>query len=462
MPPTPAPLNRAVDALDRLLPRGAGVLVALSGGPDSVLVLRAAAARRDAGGGPVEAAHLHHGLRGADADADQAFCADLCARLDVPLHHRRLAWPDGAAPGEAELRDARRAYLLETLAHRPALAAVALGHHADDQAETVLMRLFRGAGPDGLRAMAPRDGPLVRPLLDWTRAEVEAALADLGQAARTDATNRGDANLRARLRRDLFPVLRDLFGDAAVSGPARTAAIVTRDAAALDRLAADRLAAWRARGVPADALPLPEAAALPAGLLLRMVRRLVADRAPGPSPLTEARLATLAAWLPDARSGSVLELSGGWRAEREQDRVRLTRDEDPAPRRPPRPRARPGLPPDLDPRAPEAGLEPPGGRWRLALPAAALRGAPRLRRWRDGDRLRPFGLDGSKKVSDLLREARVPAARRGAVWLVEDDAGPLWLVGLVRDERTRWLPPVDEAVTLTVDFREYVPLPHAD
>lgn len=462
MPPTPPALDRAVHALERLLPAGAGVLVALSGGPDSVLLLRAAVLRRDAGGGAVETAHLHHGLRGADADADADFCARLCAALDVPLHLHRLEWPADAAPGEAALRDARRAFLLDVLGRRGGLAAVATGHQADDQAETVLMRLFRGTGPDGLAGIPARSGPFVRPLLDLTRREVETALAALGQDARRDPTNHGDANLRARLRRDLRPVLDRLFGDAAVLGPVRTAAVAARDAAALDQVAAARIAAWRRAGAPADALPLPEAAELPAGLLLRVVRRLVTEREPGPSPLTEARLAALAAWLPAARSGSVLELPGGWRVEREPAQLRVRRDGTAPPPAPPLLRAAPGLPPDLDPLAPEAGLDPPEGRWRLALPAAALHGVPRLRAWRPGDRLRPFGLDGRKKVSDLLQEARVPRARRDGVWLVEDDAGPLWLVGLARDERTRWLPPVDGAVTLTVDSRERDPLPDAD
>ncbi|HPF34404.1 MAG TPA: tRNA lysidine(34) synthetase TilS [Candidatus Krumholzibacteria bacterium] len=463
MPPSPASLTRAVVDLDRLLPSGAGVLVALSGGPDSVLLLRAAAARRDSGGGPVEAAHLHHGLRGADADADAAFCADLCARLGIPLHRESLAWPPGAAPGEAALRDARHAFLRRVLADRPPLAAVALGHHADDQAETVLLRLFRGTGPDGLRAMAPRRGSWVRPLLRWTRAEVEAVLTTLDQPWRIDATNVGDANLRARLRRDLVPVLREIFGPSALAGPARTAAIAARDAAALDRLAAARRRAWDRRGLPTDALPWPIAAHLPPALLLRVVRRIVAEREPGPSPLTEERLTALAAWLPGSGAGTALELGAGWRAVRSQDLLRIVRgDATVAPRPRPRLHTAPGVPADLDPCAPEAGLAPPDDRWRLALPAAALRGRARLRPWRPGDRLRPIGLDGTKKVSDLLREARVPRDRRGDVLLVEDDDGPLWLVGLARDERTRWLPHTDEAVTLTVGFRDADARPDAD
>jgi len=101
--------------------------------------------------------------------------------------------------------------------------------------------------------------------------------------------------------------------------------------------------------------------------------------------------------------------------------------------------------------APEPGRPASGAdEWRLTLPAAALRGTPRLRPWRPGDRIVPFGMEGRKKISDLLRESAVPARERPDVLLVEDDEGPLWLVGLARAERTRLLPSTATAVTLLV------------
>ena len=88
--------------------------------------------------------------------------------------------------------------------------------------------------------------------------------------------------------------------------------------------------------------------------------------------------------------------------------------------------------------------------WRLTLPADALQGEPRLRRWREGDRFVPLGMTGHKKVSDLLREARIPARIRHVQHVVEDDAGPLWLAGVARAERTRMLPSTETAVTLLI------------
>jgi tRNA(Ile)-lysidine synthetase-like protein len=93
--------------------------------------------------------------------------------------------------------------------------------------------------------------------------------------------------------------------------------------------------------------------------------------------------------------------------------------------------------------------------WRLVCPASALRGNLRVRGWRRGDRLRPLGLGGGKKVSDLLREARVPASHRGGVLIVDDDEGILWVVGLARDERTRLLPDSGGTVTISVIRRNY-------
>ncbi|NTV03405.1 tRNA lysidine(34) synthetase TilS, partial [bacterium] len=204
--PTALP-PRALPELARLLRAAAGpdsdreaepgVLVALSGGADSTALLRLAVLHRERSGAPVEAAHLDHALRGAEAEADADFCRALCRDLDVPLHLRRedprpLAAVRGRGLEEAA-RALRREFLAGVLDARPALAACATGHHRDDQAETVLIRLFRGTGPDGLQGIRPRAGRFIHPLLGCGRDEIEAWLAALGQTWRRDATNDDEA-----------------------------------------------------------------------------------------------------------------------------------------------------------------------------------------------------------------------------------------------------------------------------
>jgi tRNA(Ile)-lysidine synthase len=181
---------------------GPGV-VGVSGGPDSVALLRALVA---AGAGPVAVAHVNHRLRGSESDADEAFVRDLAAGLGLPCHVLRLDPGSLAGNREAAARRARYDWFA-TLGG----SWVATGHTADDQAETVLHRLVRGTGVQGLRGIAAvRRGPVpvVRPLLGVGRADVLAYLADLGQPYRTDATNADPGLTRNRIRHDLLPLLR--------------------------------------------------------------------------------------------------------------------------------------------------------------------------------------------------------------------------------------------------------------
>jgi tRNA(Ile)-lysidine synthase len=198
----------------------AGLVLAVSGGPDSVALLRAVLAAPAGRRIPVVVAHLNHGLRGADSDADAAFVAELCDRLrtESPLLQFRGERLDVAAHArahhanlEAEARRLRYAWLAEAaVAH--GCRHVATGHTADDQAETVLHHLLRGAGLAGLRGIARRrrlaEGvELVRPLLSVARSEILAFLNQLGQESRLDASNADRRFTRNRIRHELLPLL---------------------------------------------------------------------------------------------------------------------------------------------------------------------------------------------------------------------------------------------------------------
>jgi len=445
-------LHSIADAIDATIEMAepAGVLVGLSGGPDSVLLLEAAVVRRDRQDAPVEAAHLHHGLRGAEADADLEFCRVLCADKGVPFHSD-VAMGDSTA-GEAHLRHIRQSYLLSVLQRRSELSVCATGHHADDQVETVLMRLFRGAGLDGLTGIRPRSGSFSHPMLTLDRETILRTLADLGRDYRVDASNLHGNNLRARMRRDLLPVLDDLFGPGGRRGPARSAELLRLDVEALDRAVDGLRSKWRDDGLAECDFPVTGLIDLPPALAARAIRRVVTQGGTQRSALEASHIETLRTWLGSARSGSRLELPEGWTAEREFEilKIRPVRAKEPS-----TPHLRltvsEARTEDLTDPAPEEGWSPPVQRWNLTLPQDVLVGPPRIRPWRPGDRMQPFGLPGHKKVSDLLREARVPTRDRRSIMLVEDDNGPFWLVGIMRDERTRLLPTATRGLTLLVD-----------
>ena len=184
---------------------GESVLVACSGGPDSMAMLDALIRLAPPRGWRLEVAHVDHGLRkGSDAEADVV--AALTARADLPL--RRLRVQVAAAAGSLQER-ARAARLgaLHAAARKAGATAIALGHTADDQAETVLMRALTSGSPRGLAAMGERDGPLSRPLLRLWRTDTEAYCRALGLAVVDDPSNRDARFLRTRVRHELLPAI---------------------------------------------------------------------------------------------------------------------------------------------------------------------------------------------------------------------------------------------------------------
>ncbi|MCB0220930.1 MAG: tRNA lysidine(34) synthetase TilS [Chrysiogenetes bacterium] len=184
--------------------RGRGWLVALSGGADSVALLRVLVALSPRMG-ELFALHVHHGLRGKSADADAEFCRTLCKELGVPFRVVRLKLKKG--PALAERARAGRYRLLEKERERRGAKWVALAHHADDQAETVLARLARGAPASGLAGIPAVREPFVRPLIEESRASILHYLESLAQDWREDPSNASDAAERNRIRRNIIPVI---------------------------------------------------------------------------------------------------------------------------------------------------------------------------------------------------------------------------------------------------------------
>jgi tRNA(Ile)-lysidine synthase len=188
--------------------------VAVSGGADSVALLRALADAAPELGLVLSVAHMHHGIRGADADADAEFVAALAAKLGLSLHRKDANVPASARENRETLEEAARnlryAWFSELL-QAGSIDAIATAHTLDDQAETVLHKLLRGAWTEGLGGIHPvltrPEGVILRPFLDVRRQEIEAWLSLIGQSWKEDATNADTAYTRNRLRRELLPVL---------------------------------------------------------------------------------------------------------------------------------------------------------------------------------------------------------------------------------------------------------------
>jgi tRNA(Ile)-lysidine synthase len=441
MPPLdPVSLRREVEDRFGLVP-GTRLVVGASGGLDSTALLRLL----HAAGFAVAAAHVNYGLRGAASDADEAFVRALGAALGVAVHVRRVALPEGGNRQDAARRT--RYAFFEAVARETGAPVVAVAHHLDDQAETVLLHLLRGTGPRGLAGM-PAERPiwrgsavrLVRPLLGWPRAEIEALARREDWTWREDASNRSVSYRRNWIRRRLMPGLEAAFGSGVAARVALSAAHVR---ALLD-----------ARPEPPARLPVAALRALPEAarraLLLDALRRWAPE-----APRRAAAVAALDALL-DAQPGRHVVWPGAvvWR-----DRDALVIEPAPGAPDPDGLVVRIGeaveteagtlevLPLDV---SPDLVAVPAGGTVEVA-DAAALRSPLVLRPWRAGDRFQPLGLDGTKRVSDVLTERRVPPSERERQRVL--CAGPegeiVWVVGHRLAHAARLRPDTARAVRLT-------------
>lgn len=301
------------------------VVVGLSGGRDSVALLCVLVAR----GCAVQACHVHHGIRGAEADADEAFCAELCASLGVPLYTERVDIPALAAERGTSLETTARVErrrIMQQVAAR-AGAVIALAHHADDQAETVLFRLARGAaGLRGMRSVHQAEGAVwLRPLLSYTRAQITDFLLQLGQAWREDSTNAVADVARNCLRLEVMPALKHAMGRDVTPIINRSARLHEECLAALE-CALDQLTLTDPQG----RLYLPALSDKPEAYRKAVIRHYLHRH--GVSGLCEAVVLQVDAILPPDAQASRVNLPGNLRAIRRQKRliiepVRLGEDE---------------------------------------------------------------------------------------------------------------------------------------
>jgi tRNA(Ile)-lysidine synthase len=435
--------------------------VGLSGGADSVALLCALVERSRELGLVLHAAHLHHGLRGAEADGDLAFCRDLAAKLGLPFHEERV---DTAAEArrvptliegeensasdsiEGTARRLRYQWFRKLISEAP-LDAVATAHTLDDQAETVLAKFLRGAWTEGLSGIYPKlqgqdgGGPIVRPLLHTTRAEIEAFLTARDQAWREDSTNRHLTFTRNRIRHELLPQL-------ATWNP-----LLREHLAQMAELARDEDSWWRGevarvgeevilRGRPVRgggrattgaegvALDLARLAGQPIAMQRRLLRYAASQLEAAPDFTATEALRFLAQ---NGKAGQKLELAGGLRADRTHREIRLSRG-------PNRASA------ENETKHEQYECVIPG---EVAAPAFACRiridltGSSAgdgslngqgwravLRPWKPGDRVHLRHSSGLRKVKEVLERMKVTGEDRTYWPVLEVDGRVVWMRGV--------------------------------
>jgi len=435
------------------VPPGSRVLVAVSGGADSTaLLLGLRRLARELEIVPC-AAHLHHGLRRAEADRDREFVRDLCARLGVPLESAR--WNTHARmlrrglSGQAGLRTLRREFLASA-ARRAGAATIATAHTADDQAETVLLRLLRGTGLPGLGGMSPRRGIWIKPLLEATRRDIEADLTECRQSWREDSSNADLEYTRNRIRHQVIPALLGRGVPGAGSGDraslARRMADATREIRSV-RQSLETGVSLALAGIcriEGDEITLDsrEVASYPMLFQRTLFRQLWSRVFPGGPGLTRIELQGLGGLAGAGRGGRSIDLPGGWRAGRDRGLIRFIRQC----ARPLPGRARLSVPGRT--RSGEVSVR---GRWlpgsgalrRLPgkglaeefFAADGLEGVLELRAARADESFVPFGRRRPVRVGRFLSKQGVSLPRRSRPRVLADAGGVLWVVGVRRSAR---------------------------
>lgn len=411
------------------------VLAALSGGADSVVLLhllcRACAEGKLKG---VAAAHLHHGLRGRDADEDARFCERLCLDWQVPFYLGHADVRQEAAQRglslETAARELRYGFLRETC-QKAGTDAIAVAHHMDDQAETVLLHLLRGSGTDGLAGMRFRRGDLVRPLLGARRSEIESYARENGLSYRTDATNTSDEMTRNRVRHELLPLLAS-YNPRITERLCSLAALAAQDADCLDAFAASALDELSSDG-GFERRGLSE---LPAAIRSRALKSLLCDAQQGD---VERRDVERVDQLLCARTGTRIELRASMAAWVDSRALYIGR-------------------PQTEtvfsvPFCREGTTVFPGGRFvsaadgaerprhgneacidRDRLPTDAV-----VRTRHSADRFHPLGAPGSRKLSDVMTDRKLPRFSRGIPLLCSGER-VLWMPGYTIAEELRITP----------------------
>lgn len=419
---------RAVRAALRPIAPGSRVLLAVSGGPDSVgMAWLVVTARPDLRAAVV---HVRHGLR--DDRADAVAAVGHARALGLAWRVMAVTVVPGHGGPEADARQARMAALAQAAVDSRA-AAVLVGHTADDQAETVLLNIARGAGLQGLAGMPAlrrlTDGvALVRPVLALRRATVHDVAAATGLEVAVDPTNTDPDQRRSRARRDVLPRLAALTGGGTdpVAALARLARHARRDADALDGIAQRHLDRYVGHWGPVRVFPTNQLTALGEAVASRVLRRLVTGGRPPPSERALAGVSRLRDGQAAILSGGVMVTRGGGLLAVAAGPVVPLAD-----RRSGADVALPelGLTLRRTVDAPPAPLLPPWAPARAAASVATETGGKLLvRARRAGDRIRTSA--GTQKLSDAMASAGVPRLARDLVPVVEDEDGVLWVPGV--------------------------------
>ncbi|MFQ5989856.1 MAG: tRNA lysidine(34) synthetase TilS [Candidatus Methylomirabilales bacterium] len=453
---------RKAIATHGLIQPGEGVVVAVSGGADSVVLLHCLLRLRAEFSLTLHVAHYDHRLR-ESSRRDALFVQDLAASCGLPA--TTGSWVREVRRGRSLQAEARRArfHFLHQLASQVGATKIALGHHRDDQAETVLLHLLRGSGLRGLRGMlALKEGRVIRPLLAVGREDIEVYAKTYQLSFVEDPSNRDLRYVRNRIRLELLPLLEREYNPSITKTLARMAGFVAEDEAYLEGVAREICAPMLDVQEGRICMELRSLRGLAPAIRRRVLERAIRRMTPE-AYITSAHLAAVERLIAPGGLSEVTLPRGQW-AWRAGDSLFVGKRKQ---------EERPPIHLHQELRVPGENVL---DEWGIKLEATILPRAMidpssaspdramidwshvvrplQVRSWRPGDRFRPWGLRGGKKLQDLFVDAKIPQAERKRVPIVTDQKGILWVPGFRIDERGGVGDTTAEVLVLAVHRRE--------
>ncbi len=457
-------VRRTIQRFGMLNP-GDHVIVAVSGGADSVALLQALTLLSPEYKLNLTVAHLNHGLRGDESDAEEKLVRQLSEDRGIPFSSRRVdlrTLKKGRQRRHSleEIGRQERYEFFTSLAAEVGATRIALGHHREDQAETVLMNLIRGSGLEGLKGIPPvRDGRLIRPLFEVGRTEILAFLEAEGIPWLEDGSNRQDFYLRNRIRHQLLPLLKE-YNPQIVSSLERMSRIARREDACLQDAAGKILAGWKIHpAIPEGGmtLPIPDFLELPEAIQYRVLKILLTRLVPHPFRVAAAHVEAVRGLIRGTGSSNLACLPGRVLVKGEAGRLTFFpagRDSG---------SGRQLLPPGRRVNPFSHPLEIPGlieimelgrvvktafvdrreienceeGKKAAFFDLEKISPPLVIRNRREGDRFQPLGMAGTKKLKAYFIDEKIPQDQRDLIPLLADNHSVLWVAGLRLSERVR-------------------------
>lgn len=431
---------------NHLLNNGDIVVIALSGGADSCALLMSLISLAQSRHLKLVVAHFNHGLRDAESDEDEEFCRCLAEKLGLPFETERMRQstvPTGMSPEDYFRRE--RYKFLEKVASEHGANRIALGHHLQDQAETVLLNMLRGSGLDGLKGFVPmRDNKFIRPLMEVTRKEIQEFLAVSGTGYRDDSSNDSKVYLRNRIRRELIPYLKERYNPKIEENLARSAEIICRDDAFLNEcvnvilVSPDIQRKRREASVSAEYFK-----SIHVALRFRLIKALLESLSPAGKGFSFAHIQSVVNLLTEDSSGKRVALPYKLCAEHEYGRLTLKLT---------------------------SGSKIQNYKYIMSIPGvidlkerhlilSLRRGTPAeidfscenfiyfdegkikepliLRNRQNGDWFEPLGTRGSQKIKKLFIDRKIPRTDRNSIALITDQESIIWIENMHMSERVK-------------------------